>query len=55
MIPILEFIILYLIWAFVSLEIDFRNWTDMFRGILVFSWIVIAVLTIRVMAELKQR
>ena len=44
--PIVIFVLLYLMFAFISAEFDFREWGGLLRAIIVIIWLILSTLII---------
>lgn len=44
--PILIFVLLYLIFAFISAEFDFREWGGHLRAVIIIIWLIFSTLII---------
>ena len=45
-VPIVIFVLLYLMFAFISAEFDFREWGSHLRAIIVIIWLIFSTLII---------
>jgi hypothetical protein len=44
--PIVIFILLYLMFAFIAAEFDFREWGGHLRAVIIIIWLIFSTLTI---------